>query len=643
MAMQNLLKDLVDVLKEDERLVKDGKLFKNKIIELALQMDPNLIKLLLASPSIKQSFFQDIDGVLIFDKVKFQNFVTNKQFLPDSYTAFKNKIGLTIANEYLTESKEVVLAWPYKDCFLEGGQTKEEQKRGEIFWNETLAPDEIDRLLAPKVLTNFKRYSKDKGQDVKEILAKDNLVIKGNNLLALHSLLKVYRGAIKLIYIDPPYNTAGDANTFGYNNTFNHSTWLTFMKNRIEVSKELLRKDGVLAIAIDDEEQAYLKVLCDGIFNRENHIGTLIVQSKPSGRTTDAYFATCHEYVLFYAKEKGIPEINFFGLSEEQKDLYKEGKGENSFKWRDFLRTGGYSTPEERPNSYYPIYFNTKNNSISLKKETSDYVEILPLDSSGKERVWRKTPSSFLKHLEEGEIKVSRNSKGDWKVQIIDRIKKGVRPKSVWIDSKYDASAHGTKLLKGMFGGEKLFSFPKSLYAVQDVVDLFTEKGGDDIVLDFFAGSATTAHAVLNLNEKDGGARQFILCEQMDYIEAVTKERVKAVIQASGGGSFVYLELAQSNEQFVKKIESAKSSEELKAIWKTMQERGYINYRIDPKVIDENGAAFEKLSLKDQRGFLMEALDKNMLYVNFSEIDDKDHAISEKDKALNRQFYSIKA
>ena len=169
--------------------------------------------------------------MLVFDKVAFQSFVSNKQFLPDSYTAFKNKIGLTANHEYLTESKEVVLAWPYKDCVLEGGQTKEDQKRNEIFWNETLAPDEIDRLFAPKALTNFKKYDKDGEQEVENINLGDNLIIKGNNLLALHSLKKQYAGKVKLIYIDPPYNTGSDG--FGYNDSFNHSTWLTFMRNRL--------------------------------------------------------------------------------------------------------------------------------------------------------------------------------------------------------------------------------------------------------------------------------------------------------------------------------------------------------------------------------------------------------------------------
>ena len=154
--MQNLMDDLLKLLKKDERLIsQDGTLLKNQTQELAHKNDPELIKLLLSDKAIKQHFFFEVAKALIFDKEKFVRFVSNKQFLADSYTAFKNKIGLTAGDEYLSEGKEVVLAWPYKDCVLEGGMTKEDQERDEVFYNETLAPDDINRLLDPKVFTNL--------------------------------------------------------------------------------------------------------------------------------------------------------------------------------------------------------------------------------------------------------------------------------------------------------------------------------------------------------------------------------------------------------------------------------------------------------------------------------------------------------
>ena len=196
---QKTLRILTELLKKDKRLIADGNLAKNKIIELALQLDKDLLKILLSSPEIKQIFFQEIEGILIFDKIKFQSFISNKQFLPDSFTKYKNKIGLTANGQYLTDSQEVVLAWPYKDCILEGGQTKEDAKRHEIFWNETLAPDETDRLLAPKVFTNFQKYDKGEQVSMDSISLNDNLIIKGNNLLSLYSLKEKYQGKIKLI------------------------------------------------------------------------------------------------------------------------------------------------------------------------------------------------------------------------------------------------------------------------------------------------------------------------------------------------------------------------------------------------------------------------------------------------------------
>ncbi|WP_417372157.1 DNA methyltransferase [Gelidibacter japonicus] len=644
--MQNLQDDLIELLKDEDNLVVEGQLNKNKIIEAALKIEPSLIKLLIQNQTFKKHFFQEVEGVLVFDKIKFQRFVSNKSFLPDSYTAFKNKIGLAI-NDYSNDNfikakNDVVLAWAHKDCVLVGGQTKEDQKRNEIFYNETLAPDSIDRLLDAKAFTSFTKYDKNGEQVVTGFTGRENLILKGNNLLAISSLLKTHRRKIKFIYIDPPFNTEGDANTFWYNNTFNHSTWLTFMKNRLEIAKELLADDGVISIAIDDSEQAYLQVLADDIFGRENNLGTLIVQNKPSGRTTDAYFATCHEYTLFYAKNNGVPKINFTPLTKEQKSKYTEGTGDDLYKWRDFLRTGGFSTPKERPNSYYPIFYNEELNSISVKKEKSEDIEILPLDSNGVKRVWRKTIPSLIEHIEANEIKVEQNNQGQWKVRIIDRIKKGQRPKSVWTDSKYDASSHGTKLLKNLFDGEKVFSYPKSIHAVKDIIYHFTNSKSNDFVLDFFGGSGTTAHAVLELNKEDSGNRKFIVCEQMDYVNTVINSRLIKVISENKEGSFVYAELMQYNQYFVTKIQEASAKEDLLAIWGEMQDKAFLSYQFNRDVFNERLEAFKTASLEMMQQYLIEVLDKNQLYVNYSEIEDSMYKVSEEDKALNYSFYNKK-
>ena len=184
----NLLEQLTELLSTDERLVINGKLAKNKIVELGLSLDSTLLKLLLTNSKIKSHFFTEVDGVLIFDKVAFQKFVNNKSFLPDSFTQFKNKIGLTVNDKYLADSNDIVLAWPYKDCVLEGGQTKEEQRRQEVFWNKTLAPEQVDTLTAPKVLTNFKKIDGEGLSTSFSLSSEDSFLIKGNNLLGLHSI-----------------------------------------------------------------------------------------------------------------------------------------------------------------------------------------------------------------------------------------------------------------------------------------------------------------------------------------------------------------------------------------------------------------------------------------------------------------------
>ncbi len=647
MSKEKFDKKLTKLLESNSNFVDDaGELHRANIRERAWKLDHDLVKLLLTDKEVEVKFFKEIEGRWIFDNNTFVDYITDKNFFADSYTKFRNKIGLNIDGKFLAERGEVALVWPYKDCVLEGGQTREEEKRKEIFFNEILAPDEINRMFDPKVLTNWKRHPANGEQEVTNIqrdengTIRENLIIKGNNLIALHCLKEQFRGQVKLIYIDPPYNTKGESSTFGYNNSFNHSSWLTFIRNRLEITKDLLRDDGLIIIAIDDEEQAYLAVLCDEIFGRLNHIGTVIVQSKPSGRTTDSYFATCHEYLHIYSKQVGLPAINFLELTDKQKKQYTEGTGENLFRWRDFLRTGGLSTPTERPNSYYPIYFLPKDEKISLERISDEQIEILPLDSNGNKRVWRKTRPSFLKHVNDNEIKIEQSKSGQWKVKIIDKIKKGTRPKSVWIDSKYDASSHGTKLLKNLFEGQKVFSYPKSIYAVKDVIEILSERGGDDIILDFFAGSGTTAHAILELNKQDNGNRQFILVEQMDYIENVTVKRVEKVMKEQDIGDFIYCELMPYNEVFMEQIQSTESSEMLLDIWRDISKDSVLNWYVKPQKPAEAEEHFIAINdVEKQKYLLAELLDKNQLYVHLSEIADETFGVSEADKALNRAFY----
>src|SRR5690554_5574972 len=281
--------------KEPNYVTDNGELKKWVVINKAQNFDEELIELLLANEELKTRFFKEIAGVTVFNQNLFIQFLEQKNYLNDSYTQYKNKVGLTINGKYLKQRNEVSLVWPFKDCILEGGQSREEDKREEIFFNEILAQDEITQLLDPKVLTNAKRFDTSgehslpfgEGQGGafnrnEEGTITDNLIIKGNNLLALHTLKQEFAGKVKLIYIDPPYNTGNDS--FKYNDNFNHSTWLTFMKNRLTIARELLREDGVIFIHCDNNEQAYLKALLDDVFGVSRFIDTITIVNNPRGR-----------------------------------------------------------------------------------------------------------------------------------------------------------------------------------------------------------------------------------------------------------------------------------------------------------------------------------------------------------------------
>ena len=301
--MANFYETVLTVLKSDERFVaEDGTFLRNAVYEAAMKMDEGLIRLLLTNDETRTRFFVEVDGVKVFDKMGFAWIINNRQFLPDSYTRFKNKIGLADeTGALISASGKVELVFPYKDCVLEGGQTKEEQKRSEIFYNETLAPDEVDRLLFPKALVSATRFTAQGKEDIVEFTNEDNLIINGNNLLALASLLKRFEGQVKCIYIDPPYNTGSDG--FNYNDSFNHSSWLVFMKNRLELARRLLSNDGTIWITLDDVENHYLKVLCDDIFTRDCFVTEVEWQHSDNSNNNALTFSEDVNHILVYSKK----------------------------------------------------------------------------------------------------------------------------------------------------------------------------------------------------------------------------------------------------------------------------------------------------------------------------------------------------
>ncbi len=523
---------------------------------------------------------------------------------------------------------------------------KEDQKRDEIFWNQTLAPDEISRLLDTKVFTNAKRIDKngehkfDGFKTDENGNIKDNLIIKSNNLLALHSLKKRFAGKVKLIYIDPPYNTGGSLETFTYNNSFNHSTWLTFIKNRLEIARNLLTEDGFIAIAIDHNELFYLGTLADEIFGRDNRLGIICVLTNPRGRQFTKFFSVTIDFMLVYAKNKAYANFNKVAINTDKKRTFNLEDEKGKYRLENFIRLANIEEKlrNDKDNYFYPIFVSPDLKEITLEQKMN-YIKILPI-ANGKEKAWQLKKDTFAKKLAEEdsdeEYVAAKDKSGN--IQIYKKYREQQMLVTHWFDKKYNATFYGTRLLEKLLGKKLQVSFPKSLYTIVDTLKIMTKK--NDIILDFFAGSGTTGHATLELNKEDGGNRKFILVEQLDEHIKVCKERIQKVMQKDNiDNDFVYMELAKWNENFVEKIQRAKTKGDLKQLWKTMKEKAFLSYKVDVKTIDEHAKDFEDLSIENQKRFLLECLDKNHLYVNYSEIDDEEYQISDEDKKINKVFY----
>lgn len=645
-----LFESLVQQLKKEPNFVTDdGELKKWVVLNKAQNFDEELIGLLLDNADLKENFFANVKNTLVFNQNLFRQFLEQKNYLNDSYTQYKNKVGLTIDGKYLKQRNEVALVWPFKDCILEGGQSREEQNREEIFFNEVLAQDEITQLLEPKVLTNAKRFDKDgenpldgfnrdaernKKRGLPEDTITDNLIIKGNNLLALHSLKEEFAGKVKLIYIDPPYNTGGDKNIFSYNNSFNHSTWLTFMKNRLVAARRFLSNDGFITIAIDHYELYYLGALADEVFGRENRIAIVTVVHNPKGRNQAKFFSENSEYLLVYAKNIEQAQFNQVAIDQEVLESFNLEDEKGKFRYEPYIRARTVWSRENRPKNWYPIYVSKDLKDItSVKKD--GYYELFPKTNSG-DFAWKNIKKTF-DELNVGEY--FKAEKDDDKIILYHKYYEQQVLKNVWTDKKYQSEFHGTNLLKRLIGKNN-FSYPKSLFAVIDVIKIMSSPG--DIVMDFFGGSGTTMHAVLELNEGENILkRQFVLVEQLqEHIEILLK-RGKKIIENSTD-VFIYLELKKYNQTFIDQIEAAKDTDTLLEIWEQMKAKSFLNYNVDIQEQEEHLKEFKADTLKNQKQLLLKLLDLNQLYVNLSSLDDRDFACTDEEKAVTKDFYQIK-
>ncbi len=384
---------------------------------------------------------------------------------------------------------------------------------------------------------NWKRYNKKSQTELTTISLKDNYVIKGNNLSTLKALVPIYKNKIKLICIDPPYNTGGTK--FNYNDKYEHNAWLAFMEERLKVARDLLTNDGIIYIHCDDRENAYLKVLCDKIFGRKHFITNLVWRKKAGGANDSNDIAVEHEYILAYRKIKnGIYKIPL------------DAQTIASYKYEDEkLKTHGKYKIKDL-------------NDPSLSDSSGLHYDIICVDGTvlnANEHQWKCNRNTFDERLNDNRI-IFKKVKNSWKVYY--KIYLNEQRGKLSYDSKgkliprgknlssilYNVALNkdGTTDIKKLFNGEKPFSYPKPVKLLRTLIQSASRPG--DIVLDFFAGSGTTGQAVLDLNQKLG-RRQFILIEQMDYINDVTVPRiVKSLDLYNSKDSFVYSELLQNEE-----------------------------------------------------------------------------------------------
>ncbi len=567
----------------------DGNLIKSSVQTAALNMDEDLIKTLFENDFLKKSFFTKVGQNYVFDKIKFSWIVNDSEFLPNSYTSFKNKIGLADSSQnFIKNNDDVVLNFPFKDCHMFGGQEKEKEKRTEVLLNDILCKNEIDCLLDKKIFTKTYRYSKEGVQTDKIKFDNDNLLIKGNNLIVLHSLLPKFEGKVPLIFIDPPYNTGSD--TFGYNDKFNHSTWLTFMKNRLEVAKRLLSDNGSIYISIDYNEVHYLKVLMDEVFGRQCFQREIIwrIGWLSGYKTTAKNYIRNHDTILFYTKDPNNFIFNKSYLIRE-KD-YQERFNDAAIK--------------------------------EIKKFINDSFMLIPEGFN----------DDFIKFITTVGLPEQYPYEDTWNCSIYDKL-----------NSVAVVSFSGEKVSK-MLGVDEIKG-QKAEKLIQRIIETSSNPG--DYVLDFFAGSGTTYAVAL----KTG--RKFIGVEQMDYIEGTTAERLKKVIRGEdnsgitqdtnwqGGGSFIYTELMKDNQKYIDRINDAGEEEIISLYDEILSSPFVINYKIDSEVLSNplNKKAFEELTIEDKKQVLIDLIEKNQLYVNYSDIEDESLDICDNDKIFSKSMY----
>lgn len=662
-----IIKRIIKILKKFKYkyLTKEGQLKRRIIIENLANYNIDLIEAILDDELLRRTYTKKINKVEIFELDRFVDMLKYKEYWQDSFTKFNNKIGLVAGNRYIDDSSDVVLDFPYKDCVLKAGMTKEDvmqsEEAYEPFLNEVIAKPEIDELFEPKIFHNVIKFSNKNQEKISSISNNDNLVIKGNNLIAMHSIESRYTNKIKFVYLDPPYNTGSDS--FKYNDKFNQSSWLTFMKNRLEIIKELLREDGSIYVSIDENEYAYLSILMDEIFGKENKLITFHIQVRYTNKSLNEKndFQPVMEYGLFYAKNKNkfIPNKPYveYDISKFSNKIVELENPDKT------IEMGGKRIEIFKPSHYI---IESQKPSLSGLKSTWASGSVLKSNTSGKffkQYLSKRRAEDGLNVLykvygigddglgyryftgpkKEGAIRGQFYS-GVPKNKIKD-IQIGKAKKYKPIVNYYDFSGDVGNIRQE--GGVPLNSGKKPEKLLSMLIDITTQE--NDLVLDPFAGSGTTAATCLKKH------RKFLTIEQIDsQVELIIKRLcnvtngdktgISEKMKWQGGGSFIYAELMNKSQNYIEEIQKATNENDLVSVYQNMKRMDDIDFKVDINEFERLLVSDKESTLKDKKRELIKLVDKNQLYYNFKNINDVNvrNKIQKNDYEFNESFYSSK-
>lgn len=611
---------------------------RSKLSEDLRTYDDSLLKKLFETDFIKQHFIKEVAGQKLFQIEQLEESILYNDYWNTSYTKYENRIGLASNGKFLEDGQDIVLDFPFKDGVLTASMTKEDTEDGyeDAFLNEVIEKDEIDRLFDKKIFVNSKRYDENGDSVVTDFDEdKDNLIIKGNNLLALHTIKEKYVGKVKMIYIDVPYffkkRIAEDS--FKYNSNFRLSSWLVFLKNRLEIAKEILSEKGSIWISISEDGMHYLKVMADSVFGKGQFVGTIPRKTRNGKSDVPFNMSQDFDWLLVYTKGREGDEI----VGRVVERHYITTPDFPNRPWRKADMTSQRTT-QERPNSNFTM----------VNPKTGKEYPVNP------KRSWSVAKDTFQTWYDNGGIGFPDDYEfmsGDKPFRRVFKDEDEAKSKSSAVYSDFllklfsgsTVNKLGNEQIDELFGRDS-FDYAKPEELLDEIIKITTKE--NDIILDFFMGSATTQSVAMKMN------RRFIGIEQMDYINEVSVPRLQKVIAGEqggiskevnwqGGGSFIYTELMPKNMGYLQDIIHSKTLDELKVVYHRMlegtdtMEPADISFCADLDKIDWTEGFVENKRL------LIKLLDKNGLYYNYSEIDDANvrELISDNDYLFNKKFY----